>query len=168
VTALACGYLVTALFAAAAVMKVRRWADFKAELHDYTWIPARLEPVAAVLIPLAEAIAVVAFLVTPTRVLGSVLIAILLGAFSVALTVQMRIGEGALRCACFGRSHRRISWRLVWRNLVLAAPMVASAVAPVGGVKVPPAGAWIGACLAGAVVATFYEYAGLVTDLREA
>jgi hypothetical protein len=109
-----------ALFAAAAVHKVRAPAFFRSTLLAYRIMPAALVPIVARAVPATEAAA--ALLLVGRRVPGLVGAAALLAVYALAVGLNVARGRRDLDCGCAGPAARRpISGWLVARNASLAA-----------------------------------------------
>jgi Methylamine utilisation protein MauE len=109
-----------AVFALAAVTKLRALDEFIGVVHNYRVLPEMLaRPVAYGLPPLEAAIAL-GLLIEPTRTLAGSGAALLLLVFGLAMGVNLVRGRVEIDCGCFASVlKQRISWTLVARNLVL-------------------------------------------------
>jgi Methylamine utilisation protein MauE len=109
-----------AVFALAAVTKLRALDEFIGVVHNYRVLPEMLaRPVAYGLPPLEAAIAL-GLLTEPTRTLAGSGAAFLLLVFGLAMGVNLVRGRVEIDCGCFASAlKQRISWSLVARNLVL-------------------------------------------------
>ena len=109
------------LFAAGCVQKLRDFDAFRDNVDHYELVPPFLLTPAALLLVLGEALIVAALLVPATVTLGGVLAVLLLGAYAVAMSVNLFRGRRGLDCGCTGPALRQpISEWLVLRNLLLA------------------------------------------------
>jgi hypothetical protein len=118
-----------ALFAAAAVHKLRTPETFAASLADYRVLPLGAVRPATVAIPLIELAAAIGCLAWPTGLVGA---AGLLLVYAAAIAVNLIRGRGHIDCGCHWGSQRSqpIEWALVVRNGLLAGVGAAIAVAP--------------------------------------
>jgi Methylamine utilisation protein MauE len=109
-----------AVFALAAVTKLRAFDEFIGVVHNYRVLPDVLvRPVAYGLPPLEAAIAI-GLLTAPTRTPAAIGAAALLVAFSLAMAANLLRGRVEIDCGCFASAlKQRIGWSLVARNLVL-------------------------------------------------
>jgi hypothetical protein len=109
-----------AVFALAAVTKLRALDEFIGVVHNYRVLPDVLvRPVAYGLPPLETAI-VLGLLIEPARLLAASGAAALLVVFTLAMAVNLMRGRVEIDCGCFASAlKQRISWSLVARNLVL-------------------------------------------------
>jgi Methylamine utilisation protein MauE len=116
-----------AVFAWAAVSKVRDPQRFVSELRGFRLIDQRLVVPIAWTTMLTEAFISIALVVW--RPLGALAAASLLLVYSLVLTVTLRRGITDVTCGCFGRSKNApIGWHLVIRNWFLFALTVIAAV----------------------------------------
>jgi uncharacterized membrane protein YphA (DoxX/SURF4 family) len=117
------------LFAVAALHKLRAPGRFRAILDDYRLVPAALGPPAAVLVVAAELAVAAALLVPALRPVGGALAALLLGAYALAIGVNLARGRRDIDCGCAGPASRRtLSGGLVVRNAILAVGALATLV----------------------------------------
>jgi hypothetical protein len=114
--------VLAAVFALAALAKLRSLDEFVGVVHNYRVLPEFLvRPVAYALPPLEAAIAL-ALLLEPTRRAGAVGAAALLVVFALAMAINLARGRVEIDCGCFAATLRqRISWALVGRNVALIA-----------------------------------------------
>jgi hypothetical protein len=111
-----------ALFAAAAVHKLRAREHWPAVLRQYRLLPGVLVAPVAALLPLTEALAAAALLWPRTSTAGAMIIAALLLAYAYALAINLRRGRTSIDCGCLGAQRRLgIAPWMVGRNLLLAA-----------------------------------------------
>ena len=110
------------LFAAAAVHKGRDLAGFVRTIESYRLLPGALAPFVAPVFVGAETLLVALLLLPrfdPAGGLGAVL---LLGAYSIAIGVNLARGRRDIDCGCLGPAGRQpISGRLLARNALLIA-----------------------------------------------
>ena len=111
----------SALFAAAAVHKLRDWTRFTGALSDYRVLPAGLVTVAAIVVVALEVVAAVSIAWPETRAGGAWLAAALLICYAVAIGVNLHRGRTSIDCGCLGFSQRRrIGPSMVLRNVALS------------------------------------------------
>jgi hypothetical protein len=164
---LAAGLLVSVLLCAAALLKLRRLGEFRRELADYGFMPRRLEAVVTPAVPICELAAASAFWNAESRTFGAGAMAVLLLSFASVLAYSLARGRRDLRCACFGRSRRSITWALPARNLALAAVAIANVAHDTSRVPFPSTGAWMAVALVALIGWEVYEYAGMTSSLQE-
>lgn len=123
------------IFLAAGSVKARRLSKFERDLAGYGLLPrgsvrplSRLLPAAEVIIGLS----ILAGVVEPVLLSAA---SVLLFAFATGMAINLVRGR-SIECGCSGRSSR-VSWKLVVRNLTLAALAVAAftAVKPAVGLR---------------------------------
>jgi hypothetical protein len=116
--------LLAAVFAVAAGGKAIDLAGSREAAAGFG-VPERAAAAVGTLLPIGEAIAAVALLITPTARGGGALALVLLLAFIAAISRSMRAGE-APECHCFGQLHSEPAGpSTLIRNGVLAAAAVA-------------------------------------------
>lgn len=110
-----------ALFATAAIHKLLGLGQFKAALQAYDILSAHLIGMATVLLPLTELLLAFGLCVAPLRSASLVAAALLLGAYALAIAINLRRGRRYIDCGCLGFGERRpiVAW-MVTRNLTLA------------------------------------------------
>jgi len=150
--------LLAGVFATAGVAKLLDRLGSRGALRGFG-VPARLLPVAVILLPLVELGTAIALVPTPTAQWGGLAAVFLLLAFAGAIGNAMRRGK-APDCHCFGQLQSAPAGRsTLVRNLALAAPAAYVAIDGPG----PSVSAWIAdrtaaelvaiaACLAAAVL----------------
>jgi hypothetical protein len=122
----------SALFALAAVHKLRDMRHFSAAFADYRVPPALQRLNLAWAIPALE-LGVAVGVWVPACALSAVLLAIaLLLAYGAAIAINLRSGRSGIACGCGGPDPEQpIAWWMVWRNLLLSLLLLA-AIAPRG------------------------------------
>ncbi len=112
--------VLAAVFGAAAVAKFRAWEEFAGVVHNYRLLLPPLERPTVYLLPPLEAAIAVGLLIDATRPTAAAGAATLLLVFGAAMGVNLLRGRRNIDCGCFASVLRqRLSWSLVWRNLVL-------------------------------------------------
>jgi hypothetical protein len=112
--------VLAAVFATAAASKLAEAGPFEGIVRNYRILPEPLVAPFARALPFVEAAAAVALLFEPARSAAAVVCAALLGAFALAMAINILRGRTEIDCGCFvGHSRQRIGWRLVLRNIVL-------------------------------------------------
>lgn len=121
--------LVLALvFAVSAWAKFRDLARFAGVVGNYQVLPERLVAPAAHAVPIVEAAVAAGLLADSTRAVAAGWALALLGAFSLAMLVNLARGRTGIDCGCFGGALRqRLSWGLLGRNGGLAGAAVLAA-----------------------------------------
>jgi hypothetical protein len=110
------------LLAASAAHKLAARGQWPVIVRRYQLLPEALVTPAAVLLPLAEALAAAALLWPQAQAAGAVTAATLLLAYAAALAINLGRGRSTIDCGCFGPQRRQgIAAWMVDRNLVLAA-----------------------------------------------
>ena len=114
-----CRVLLAAVFAVSAIAKFRDRAGARTAVQEFG-VPAPLVPVVATGLPFAElACAVLLLTADPGATLGALASAALLGAFTVAIAVNLLQGRRP-DCHCFGQLDTgETGWLTVGRNSVL-------------------------------------------------
>ncbi len=117
----------SALFALAAVHKLRDMRHFSAAFANYGVPPALQRLNLAWAIPAVE-LGVAAGLWVPACTRPAVLLAIgLLLAYAAAIAVNLRAGRSGIACGCGGPDPEQpIAWWMVWRNLLLSLLLLAA------------------------------------------
>jgi hypothetical protein len=112
--------VLAAVFAVAALAKLRALDELVGVVSNYRILPESLvRPLAYVLPPLELAVAL-GLLIEPTRALAAGGAAGLLAVFALAMAVNILRGRVEIDCGCFASTlKQRIGWALVGRNLVL-------------------------------------------------
>jgi hypothetical protein len=114
--------VLAAVFAMAAVAKLRALDEFIGVVHNYRILPECLVRPVAHALPGLEAAIALALLLEPTRSVAAMAAAAVLALFAVAMAVNLARGRVAIDCGCFAATLRqRISWALVGRNVALIA-----------------------------------------------
>ncbi len=113
---------IAAMFAAAAVHKLRDLASFTATVRNYRIGPAALSPLAAIALPKLELLIAVLLLVRPSTAFAPIGALALLALYSGAIAINLARGRRDIDCGCLGPGHRQplSEWLLV-RNATLAA-----------------------------------------------
>jgi methylamine utilization protein MauE len=116
----------SALFAIAALHKLRDMRHFSAAFANYGVPPALLRLNLPWTVPALELGAAVGLWV-PACTLPAVLLAIaLLLAYGAAIAVNLRAGRSGIACGCGGPDPEQpIAWWMVWRNLLLSLLLLA-------------------------------------------
>jgi uncharacterized membrane protein len=113
--------LLAAVFATAAVVKLREREMFAGVVEQYDLLPPALVRPFAHLLPVVELAAALALLLPATRAPAAGILILLLLAFAAAMAINLARGRSDINSGCFiGVQKQRISWTLVARNLVLA------------------------------------------------
>jgi hypothetical protein len=110
-----------AVFATAAVAKLRAFEAFAGTVHNFRLLPEALARPTAYLLPPLEALIALGLL-WPATVGASALGAhALLAIFALAIAINLQRGRRSVDCGCFGFDyHQPLSWWLVGRNALLA------------------------------------------------
>lgn len=118
----ALGFFAALVLLRAALHKVLDRHRFAGILASYRILPDRAAPVVAGLLPGAEAVIVLALVIPQTRSLGLLGAAALVAAYAAAMALNLARGRVILDCGC-GGPPAPLSWGLVGRNVLLAAPL---------------------------------------------
>jgi hypothetical protein len=116
-----------ALFASAAVMKLRAPAIFVATLADYRLVPRPLLQVSGVLVVALEAGVAAGLLWSTTRAVSSVIGAGLMLTYGAAIAINLIRGRREIDCGC-SLQRRPIGRWMVVRNVIFAAALLVVAV----------------------------------------
>ena len=117
---------VALLLVVAGLAKLRTPLEFEASLSAYRIVPdALLAPVARLLPPVELALAAL-LLVPGLSTVASIAAAALLFAFAAAIGINLTRGRAHIDCGCGGTS-MPIRWTMVYRNLVTALLLAATA-----------------------------------------
>ena len=133
--AIAIRILIALVFLSAATAKMRNWPIFRGVVANYRLLPQALVGPVTYALPPAEA-AIGAML--PTGLFApwaEAAAAVLLGAFAVAMGINLLRGRRQIDCGCFqGALKQPLRWTLVGRNALLALLLgaVAADAAPSG------------------------------------
>jgi len=120
-------FAMAALLLSAAGAKWRAVAEFRAVVANYRVLPPPLTGAAAIALPALETLVAVLLLVAPARRGAALGGAVLLLLYAGAISVNLWRGRRDLDCGCAGPARRRpIAAWMVWRNVVLAAVLVAA------------------------------------------
>ena len=113
--------LLSVIFVAAALAKLRTLDMFQGVVEQYHLLPRPLVRPFAYTLPVVELGAALGLLLPVTRVPAAAVLIFLLLAFAAAMVINLARGRSDIDCGCFIGVHKqRISWPLVVRNLVLA------------------------------------------------
>ena len=116
-----------ALFATAAVHKIRDPRTFLHTFSDYEILPPLVTAPGAIVLVVAELSIAVALLIDPDAGRAGLAAASLLSIYTLAIAVNLLRGRRKIDCGCFGPAHRQpLAGWLVLRNAVLA--MAAAAI----------------------------------------
>jgi uncharacterized membrane protein YphA (DoxX/SURF4 family) len=118
-TALAARFILGSLFLLAGLSKLPRRREFADAVERYQLFPDRLVPLVARVVPVAELLAGAALLLGLGLQIVAALVALMLAAFTIAVSTALLRGR-EIDCGCFsGVSPTRITWLTVGRNAVL-------------------------------------------------
>ena len=118
-------WVVGGIFLAAGVAKLREPRRRRREaIANYKLLPPSFERMLAVVLPPLEIGVGVGFVTGAWLSLVSVVAAILLLGFSLAVAINLLRGRSEIGCGCFGSQDRPISWWIVGRNVALFAGSV--------------------------------------------
>jgi hypothetical protein len=125
--------LIALVFLSGAIGKMRNWPIFKGVVANYRLLPQVLVGPVTYALPPAEA-AIGAIL--PTGLFApwaEWAAALLLGAFAIAIGINLLRGRRHIDCGCFqGTLRQPLRWTLVSRNVLLASLLAAAVAAPSG------------------------------------
>lgn len=115
-----------ALFASAAIHKLRDLVHFDAIFAAYGLLPAARLPISRA-VPVLEMAVALGLLSAASRGFAAGTGAVLLLAYASAIALNLRRGRRDIACGCGGPDERRpIGWPMVWRNCALAAVLAAA------------------------------------------
>jgi hypothetical protein len=110
-----------AVFAVAAVAKLRDLPIFAAVVQNFRILPEFLDRPFAYVLPAGELAIAVGLLIEASRGWAAAGALGLLAAFTMAIAVNLARGRREIDCGCFGTSHRQtLSGWLIGRNSALA------------------------------------------------
>ncbi len=111
-----------AMFAAAALHKLRDVTSFTATFRNYRLMPDSFAPIAGLALPACELLIAIALLAPSSNRLAADSALLLLGLYSAAISVNLIRGRRDIDCGCLGPGHRQplSEWLLV-RNAAVAA-----------------------------------------------
>jgi hypothetical protein len=110
-----------AVFAAAAVAKLRALPAFAAVVQNFRILPEFLARPAAYVLPPVELAVAVGLLFAASRGWAAVVALVLLAAFTAVIAINLARGRREIDCGCFGTSHKQtLSGWLIGRNVGLA------------------------------------------------
>jgi uncharacterized membrane protein YphA (DoxX/SURF4 family) len=113
--------LLAAVFAAAALAKLKDLEVFQGVVEQYRLLPRPLVAPFAYALPVVELLGALGLLLPATRPAAALLLILLLVAFAAAMAINLVRGRSDIDCGCFIAVRRqRIGWALVARNLFLA------------------------------------------------
>lgn len=116
-----------ALFAAAAVHKIRDPRAFLQTFSDYELLPSLVTTPGAIVLVVTELSIAIALLIDPDGGRAGLAAVMLLSIYTFAISVNLLRGRRKIDCGCFGPAHRQpLAGWLVVRNgiLVVAAAAV--------------------------------------------
>jgi uncharacterized membrane protein YphA (DoxX/SURF4 family) len=118
------------LFSAGA-MKLLHWQEFKGVVAAYRLLSAEWSAAVAAAIVSAELLLGMALVVGLQTSAASIGSAVLLMLFAAAMAINIRRGRTSIDCGCFQTTLRQtLDWRLVGRNIVIAAALVTTGMMP--------------------------------------
>lgn len=155
------------IFLVSAADKWLRWEGFKAAVAGYRLVPAAVAPLGAGAIGILETLVGLGLASGISRRLSIFGGALLLSFFALAIAINLLRGRTNIDCGCSVASRgQQLEWRLVARNLICAAVLIATAPATRSGawaVALPPA---LGLCLSYYAVSGVWSSASFQRQLR--
>lgn len=115
-----CAGVLVLVFARSAAHKVTEFSFFSATLSDYRLLPMTFVRPAALLLAVAEVMAIALLIFPDLRASGAALGGALLLVYAAAMGINLWRGRFRIDCGCGGPG-QMISWALVARNFGLAA-----------------------------------------------
>jgi hypothetical protein len=125
-----CRLAMAAIFLQACVHALRDWPAYAAIVENYRLLTPGLARAAARALPPAELAAAVLLLTPPLTFAGPLLGLLLMGAFTVAVWVNVARGRVRIDCGCGGATGQQLSRGLVARNLLLCGLLAVAMLAP--------------------------------------
>ncbi|TFE71151.1 MauE/DoxX family redox-associated membrane protein [Methylacidiphilum caldifontis] len=114
-------FFLTILFFYSSIQKFFHHPYFVLSLENYRIVPAPFVKPLALLIPFVESLAAGGLFFPQLKVYGLCLVLVLLGLFSLVITIKLFQGEDSIDCGCFGPAlKQKLSWILLARNFVLS------------------------------------------------
>jgi hypothetical protein len=114
------------VFVSAGVGKLKGWHEFKGMLGAYHLLPSQWVTVAAAVIVTAEIVTACGLIASWNARVFSLLAGGLLASFATAIGINLVRGRRFIDCGCFQSTRQPIEWRLVVRNVLCAAAVLAS------------------------------------------
>lgn len=109
------------IFASAASHKLRHPSWFRRQVQEYELIPGLMVPAAAVALPVAELAIAAGLLWSTSRPYAGILAFLLIGAYALAIAINLARGRKDIDCGCSGPAMRQpLQPALLARNLLLA------------------------------------------------
>jgi len=109
------------IFASAASHKLRHPGWFRRQVQEYELIPVFMVPPMAAALPLTELAIAASLLWTTSRPYAGVLAFFLIGAYALAIAINLARGRKDIDCGCTGPAMRQpLQPALLARNLLLA------------------------------------------------
>jgi uncharacterized membrane protein YphA (DoxX/SURF4 family) len=143
-------FLIAFVLLTAAIPKLRNRTDFLDAVENYRLLPQRAVPAVGRWLPWAELVLGIALLIGLFPSLAAAAAAAAFALFAGAVAINLARGR-EIECGCLGASTpRRITWRLVVADLLLAAAAVAVVLAPPPGWAIVDVSAASGATATGA------------------
>jgi len=112
------------IFVQSSVAKLRDMALFGAILRDYRILPLGLVGLIAWAVPIGEVITGLLLIAPIPAIGGCGLGLVLIIAVTAAVLINLRRGRTEIECGCGGATGQRLSYGLVWRNLVLVVGLI--------------------------------------------
>jgi hypothetical protein len=120
--------LVSLVFLSAAVGKLRHFTAFQGVVANYRVLPEYLAVPAAYLLPPVEALLGAMLLFNRGSPWAELIAGALLLVFALAMGVNLLRGRAHIDCGCFQSAFKQtLNWKLVGRNVLLAALLAISA-----------------------------------------
>lgn len=137
----------------AGVTKLRHWHEFTGVVGNYRLLPEGWSVAAAALIVPTEILFGAALIFRIGMPFAALASAALLTIFAIAMGINILLGRTSIDCGCFRSTLRQpLEWRLVARNVVLAAASLACGYVSQGSYDL----LWAQAALAGLVLFVIY------------
>ena len=109
------------LMAWAGLAKIGDLRAFAEQLHNFRMIPIPIENLIAISLPWIELVAALALVFGIRARAGAILVALMLAAFTTAVSVAMVMGLD-IECGCFGtHDATRVGWVKIGQNLLMLA-----------------------------------------------
>ncbi len=159
--------LLVAVFLMAGMSKLRTLETFEGVVHNFRLLPEVLVRPVAYGLPLIELAVAAALLIPMIRGYAGWGAALLLGVFTLAVTINLLRGRREIDCGCFSSELRqRLGWWLVARNAILVGLALWVADGTVAAQAMGGAGLFMGIAAA-VMVAALYATASTLSAIAQ-
>lgn len=115
-------FLLVLVFAGAAISKLQNADEFHGVVRNFRLLPHGIDGAFAAALPLVELVIAASLLLGVATFVSGAAAGLLLLIFAAAIAINIVRGRTEIDCGCFRQGMRqRLSWALVFRNIVLCA-----------------------------------------------